>query len=406
MPASANSHPRLLLGVSGGIAAYKACELTRLLVGAGFEVQVVMTAGASALVTPLSLQALSGRAVRSDLFDPAAEAAMGHIELARWAELIVIAPASANCIARLAHGLASDLLGTLCLASTAPLFLAPAMNQQMWAHPATQDNVRQLLSRGARLLGPAVGEQACGDFGPGRMLEPQAILAALIAERARTPLLRGRRVLVNAGPTYEDIDPARFIGNRSSGRMGFAIAAEAFALGAEVTLVAGPVSLPTPPGVRRIDVRSAAEMRAAVLAEVPGQDLFVAAAAVADYRPAAVSASKHKRQDASWQLQLVPNPDLVAEVAALPQRPFVVGFAAETENLLQHARAKRLMKGLDLIAANRIGHGAVGFESEDNQLTLISADAELELAPSSKQAQARALLTEVAARLGRSALPR
>ncbi len=402
MQAPPISNHHVLLGVSGGIAAYKACELTRQLIAAGFEVQVVMSAGAQAFVTPLSFQALSGRAVRSELFDPAAEAAMGHIELARWAGQILIAPATAHCIAQLAHGLAADLLGTLCLASSAPLSLAPAMNQQMWAHPATQANIQLLSQRGVRLLGPAAGEQACGDIGPGRMLEPEAIVAALLADRAHAGLLAGRRVLVNAGPTYEDIDPARFIGNRSSGRMGFAIAAEALAMGAEVTLIAGPVALPTPPGVRRIDVRSAAEMRAAVLAEVLGQDLFVAAAAVADYRPAAVSASKLKRSAAALHLELLPNPDIVAEVAASPTRPFVVGFAAETDDPLGHARAKRVAKRLDLIAANRIGCGAVGFESEENQLTLIWADGEQALPRSAKNVQARALLAHVAARLGQT----
>lgn len=396
------SNHHVLLGVSGGIAAYKACELTRQLIAAGFEVQVVMSAGAQTFVTPQSFQALSGRAVRSELFDPAAEAAMGHIELARWAGQILIAPATAHCIAQLAHGLAADLLGTLCLASSAPLSLAPAMNQQMWAHPATQANIQLLSQRGVRLLGPAAGEQACGDIGPGRMLEPEAIVAALLADRAHAGLLAGRRVLVNAGPTYEDIDPARFIGNRSSGRMGFAIAAEALAMGAEVTLIAGPVALPTPPGVRRIDVRSAAEMRAAVLAEVLGQDLFVAAAAVADYRPAAVSTSKLKRSAAALHLELLPNPDIVAEVAALPTRPFVVGFAAETDDPLGHARTKLAAKRLDLIAANRIACGAVGFESEENQLTLIWADGEQALPRSAKNAQARALLAHVAARLGQT----
>ncbi|MGD9582441.1 MAG: bifunctional phosphopantothenoylcysteine decarboxylase/phosphopantothenate--cysteine ligase CoaBC [Lysobacterales bacterium] len=403
MQAPPVSNKHLLLGVTGGIAAYKACELTRQLIAAGFEVQVVMTAGAEAFVTPQTFQALSGRSVRRELFDPAAEAAMGHIELARWADRILIAPATAHCIAQLAHGLAPDLLGTLCLASSAPLYLAPAMNQQMWAHPATQANIALLRRRGVHFFGPAEGEQACGEFGPGRMLEPDAILAALLADRARSGLLSGRRVLVNAGPTYEDLDPARFIGNRSSGRMGFAIAAEAVAMGAEVVLVAGPVALPTPAGVRRIDVRSAAEMRKAVLAAVPGHDLFVAAAAVADYRPAAVSVCKLKRSAASLHLELLPNPDIVAEVAALETRPFVVGFAAETDDPLVHARAKRIAKRLDLIAANRIACGAVGFESEENQLTLIWADGELALPRSSKSVQARALLAHVAALLGPAA---
>jgi phosphopantothenoylcysteine decarboxylase/phosphopantothenate--cysteine ligase len=390
---------RILLGVSGGIAAYKACELTRGLRELGAEVQVLMTAAAQQFVTPMTFQALSGRPVRIDLWDPLAEAAMGHIELARFAEQIVIAPASADCLARLAHGLASDLLSTVCLASAAPLLIAPAMNQQMWRHPATQANLTQLLQRGVRCIGPETGAQACGDHGPGRMAEPSQIIADLLAQRAQAQVLAGRRLLISAGPTFEDIDPARFIGNRSSGRMGFAIAAAAAAMGAETTLIAGPVALATPTGVRRIDVRSAAEMHAAVLREVGGNEVFIAAAAVADYRPATPQSRKIKRTAQALELSLIPNPDIVAAVAALPNRPLVVGFAAETEDLLVHARSKLERKHLDLICANQIGVAGTGFECDDNQLTLLWPGGERALAPAPKTELARALLLEIAARL-------
>ncbi|MCR6701773.1 MAG: bifunctional phosphopantothenoylcysteine decarboxylase/phosphopantothenate--cysteine ligase CoaBC [Dokdonella sp.] len=361
---------RVLLGVSGGIAAYKAAYLVRRLVEAGAEVQVVLTENAARFVTALTFQALSGRTVRTGLWDEAAEAAMGHIELARWADRIVIAPASADLIARLAHGHADDLLTTLCLASAAPVAIAPAMNQQMWAQPATQANISLLRGRGMRIIGPGVGDQACGDVGAGRMSEPEDIVAALAADARRGELLRGRRVLVDAGPTHESIDPVRFIGNRSSGRMGFAVAAAAAAQGAEVTLVAGPVSLPTPAGVRRIDVRSAAQMHTAVLAEAPNADIFIATAAVADYRPESVSPSKLKKTGEAIALKLVQNADILADVAALPVRPFVVGFAAETDNVEAYARAKLERKKLDLIAANLVADN-VGFECAENALVLL-----------------------------------
>lgn len=390
---------RILLGVSGGIAAYKACELTRRLRELGADVQVLMTAAAQQFVTPMSFQALSGRTVRTDLWDSAAEAAMGHIELARFAEQIVIAPASADCIAQLAHGLASDLLSTVCLASAAPLWLVPAMNQQMWQHPATQANLTQLLRRGVRCIGPVTGAQACGDHGPGRMAEPTQIIAELLAQRAPAQLLNGRRVLISAGPTFEDIDPARFIGNRSSGRMGFAIAAAAAAMGAETTLIAGPVALATPAGVVRIDVRSAAEMHAAVMHQVSANDVFIAAAAVADYRPATPQTRKIKRTAQALELSLIPNPDIVAAVAKLPNRPLVVGFAAETEDLLVHARDKLERKQLDLICANQIGIAGTGFESENNQLTLLWPGGERVLEPAPKTELARAVLQEIATQL-------
>lgn len=389
---------RVLLGVSGGIAAYKSAELVRRLRDAGAEVRVVLTGNAARFVTPLTFQALSGHPVRSGLWDDAAEAAMGHIELARWADEVVLAPASADLIARLAHGLADDLLTTLCLASAAPLSLAPAMNQQMWAHAATQANLALLRERGVRVLGPESGSQACGDVGAGRLLEPDRIVAALVAARAPRRLA-GRRVLVSAGPTYEDIDPVRFVGNRSSGRMGFAIAEAAAGQGAAVTLVAGPVALATPAGVRRIDVRDAHAMREAVLAEAPASDVFVSAAAVGDYRPQAVAPGKIKKTGATLTLELVRNPDILAEVAALPRRPFVVGFAAETDDLEAQARAKLERKRLDLICANRVDAG-LGFEQPDNALLLLWADgAREELARADKRELAAQLVARIAARI-------
>lgn len=391
---------RILLGVSGGIAAYKSLELTRRLREGGAEVRVVMTEAATRFVQPLAFQALSGQPVRTTLWDEAAEAAMGHIELARWAELILIAPASANLIARLAQGRADDLLSTLVLASAAPLVLAPAMNRQMYAHPATQANLATLTARGVRLLGPASGAQACGEVGPGRMLEPAEILAALAPTDVRR--LEGRRVVVNAGPTLEDLDPVRFIGNRSSGRMGFAIAEAARALGAEVTLVAGPVSLATPVGVKRVDVRSAAQMLEACLAASATADLFIGAAAVADYRAAEVLTVKRKRAgEERLTLELLRNPDVIAEVTARHPALYAVGFAAETltgEALLAEARRKRAAKGLALVCANTVGAG-MGFEVDDNALWLVDADSAELLGPMPKSALARALLGAIAARL-------
>jgi phosphopantothenoylcysteine decarboxylase / phosphopantothenate---cysteine ligase len=389
---------RILLGVSGGIAAYKAAELVRLLRGRGAEVQVVMTEAATRFVAPMTFQALSGRPVRGALWDAAAEAAMGHIELARWAQRIVVAPASADVIARLAHGLADDLLSTVCLASEAPLLLAPAMNRVMWQQPATQANVATLRARGVAIAGPDDGEQACGETGPGRMIDPQRLLEMILAPPS-TGLLAGRRVLLTAGPTFEDIDPVRFIGNRSSGRMGFAVAAAARAAGAEVTLVAGPVALPTPPGVNRIDVRSAAQMRDAVLAALPGCDLFIGAAAVADYRPAEVLGSKRKKSGDSWPLELVLNPDILAEVAQHEPRPFVVGFAAETDDLEQHARGKLARKRLDLIAANRVGLQGCGFEAAENALSVYWADGGEEIPLADKGSVAQRLVELIAERM-------
>jgi phosphopantothenoylcysteine decarboxylase / phosphopantothenate---cysteine ligase len=389
---------RILLGVSGGIAAYKSCELVRRLRDLGAEVRVVMTENAAHFVSATTFQALSGQPVRSSLWDAEAEAAMGHIELARWAERILIAPASADLIARLAHGMANDLLTTVCLASAAPLYVAPAMNQQMWAHPAVQANVDTLRQRGVHLLGPASGDQACGDIGSGRMLEPLELREAMVASFG-APLLRGLKVVVSAGPTYEDIDPVRFIGNRSSGRMGFCVAQAAAEAGADVILVAGPVSMATPPGIaRRIDVRSAAQMRDAVVAASAGADIYIAAAAVGDYRPAEVAEHKLKKQDgAPLELRLAENPDILATLAAQTVRPFLVGFAAETHDVARYAQDKLKRKGLDMIAANQVG-GGLGFEAADNALTLYGPDGAIELPRASKMELARQLVAKVAER--------
>lgn len=363
---------RILLGVGGGIAAYKSAELIRRLRDLGAEVRVVMTAAGREFITPLTLQALSGHPVHQDLLDPAAEAAMGHIELARWADLVLVAPATADLMARLAQGAADDLLTTLVLATDAPVALAPAMNQAMWRDPATQANAALLVQRGLRLFGPADGSQACGDVGPGRMLEPDA-LARAAADCFQSGLLGGLHVLVTAGPTQENIDPVRYITNHSSGKMGFALAEAAAEAGARVTLVSGPVFLPTPDRVERIDVVSARDMLAACEAAMPC-DILVAAAAVADYRPEVVAPQKLKKDPASGEgllLQMVRNPDILATLAARADRPFSVGFAAETENLLAYATRKLKDKNLDLIVANDVANPDIGFNSENNAVTVI-----------------------------------
>jgi len=360
---------RVLLGITAGIAAYKAAELARLLIRDGAEVQVVMTVSASEFIGPMTLQAITGRPVRNALFDEQHEAAMGHIELARWADLILVAPATADFLAQLAAGMAHDLLSTLCLASTAPLMVAPAMNQAMWRHSATCSNVELLQSRGVSLLGPDEGAQACGDTGPGRMIEPEA-LAASVRGRFISGRLAGKRVLLTAGPTREALDPVRFLGNRSSGKMGFALASALVSQGAEVTLVAGPVSLPTPDGVRRIDAESAQEMRDAVFTYLPGTAIFVACAAVADFRPDKVVDQKIKKTDDTLTLKLVRNPDILSEVSLSPDRPFCVGFAAETNDVEAYADAKRRAKGLDMIAANQVGESQ-GFETDENALLVL-----------------------------------
>lgn len=389
---------RVLLGVSGGIAAYKSAELVRRLREAGAQVRVVMTEGAKRFITPLTLQALSANPVRDSLWDEGAEAAMGHIELARWATRVLIAPATADTLARLAHGQADDLLSTLVLATSAPLAVAPAMNQQMWAHLATQANVALLCGRGVQVFGPGSGDQACGEVGPGRLLEPAQLVALLASQvRANAPLA-GVRMLITAGPTFEDIDPVRFIGNRSSGKMGFAVAAAAAAMGAEVTLIAGPVALPTPASVQRIDVRSAAQMLAAVMAALPGQEIYIGAAAVADYTPATVADKKIKKTAADMSVALDRTTDILATVAAATPRPFVVGFAAETHDLEHYARDKLQRKGLDLIAANLVGCAGGGFEADCNTLQVFWADGARTLGPDSKTAVAQQLLGLIAER--------
>ena len=360
---------QVLLGVGGGISAYKSVDLVRRLRERGYVVRVVMTHAATAFVGPLTFQAVSGHPVRTDLLDPAAEAGMGHIELARWADRLLIAPATADLMARLAAGIADDLLTTLALATEAPLILAPAMNQQMWRHPATQENLARLTARGARILGPGVGSQACGDQGPGRMLEPLEIAEALSGSDVQR--LAGVRVLLTAGPTREPLDPVRYLGNRSSGRMGYALASALVDLGAHVALVSGPSALAPPAVAELVRVETALEMHAAVTARARACDVFVATAAVADYRPADPAGSKIKKNSEALEIRLVRNPDILAEVAALPTPPFTLGFAAETNDVEQYARGTLKDKRLDMIAANRVGGDSGGFEREENALLVL-----------------------------------
>ncbi|MBL6715806.1 MAG: bifunctional phosphopantothenoylcysteine decarboxylase/phosphopantothenate--cysteine ligase CoaBC [Pseudomonadales bacterium] len=399
---------RILLGITGGIAAYKCCELVRQLRREGAEVQVLMTPAAAAFVTPLSLQAVSGRPVRTDLLDPSAEAAMGHIELARWGEVLLVAPASADALARLAQGHANDLLSTCYLAFDGPKFLAPAMNQAMWRAPATGRNVAQLEADGATVLGPASGSQACGDEGPGRMIEPADLVQALEAwatargDSSPSPWA-GRHVVITAGPTREALDPVRYLTNKSSGQQGFALAEAAVAAGARVTLITGPVSLPTPAGVTRIDVEAAQDMLTAAEAACADADLCVAVAAVADYRVAEVATQKLKRQDGvPLTLTLVPNPDIIATLAAQRgsrARPVLVAFAAETENVLAHARSKRSKKGVDFVVANDVSRADIGFNSEENCVTVLGPSGETALPKMSKRALSTQLLQEFASAL-------
>lgn len=389
------ANKRLVLGVTGGIAAYKSAQLLRLLQQAGAEVRVAMTVAGAEFVTPLTFQALSGHPVHLDLLDPTAEAAMGHIELARWADAVLIAPATADFLARLAHGEAPDLLSAICLATRSPVAVAPAMNQGMWAKPITAENLARLRERGLWVFGPAAGYQACGDVGEGRMEEPEALVHKLAGIFA-TGTLAGRKVVITAGPTQEAIDPVRYLSNHSSGKMGYALAAAAAEAGAGVTLISGPVSLPCPDRVQRLPVTSAAEMLAACLTEADGADLFIAAAAVADYRPRTQAAHKIKRSGAPLTLELEPNPDIVATVAALPERPFVVGFAAETRNLLDNARDKLSRKGLDLVIANDVSDAGIGFGSDDNQVLVISRRTTLRPPRLPKDQLARLLIAEIA----------
>ena len=386
---------RILLGISGGIAAYKAAELVRLLTRAGADVRVAMTEAATRFITPLTLQALSGQPVWTDMWDPRVPDNMGHIEHTRDRDLIVVAPATADFMAKVAHGLADDLLSALCVARRCPLMLAPAMNVEMWENAATQRNLQALQEHGVMLAGPAAGDQACGEVGMGRMLEPAQIVTEI--ERLFQPgRLAGRRVLVTAGPTQEPIDPVRVLTNVSSGKMGYAVARAAREAGAQVTLISGPVALATPPGVARIDVRTAEEMFEAVKQAVKGSDVFISVAAVADYRVKNRSAQKMKKSGAGLALELEENPDILSWVAAQPRPPFCVGFAAESEKLAQHAKDKRLKKGVPLMAAN-LAQEALG--AEDNSITLYDERGEHPLGRGAKLELARKLLEHVAGML-------
>lgn len=394
---NATTNKRVLLGIAGGIAAYKSPDIARRLKERGFAVRVAMTRAACEFITPLTLQAVSGYPVHTDLLDASAEAAMGHIELARWADTVLIAPASADVIAKLAHGLADDLLSTLCLATTAPLVLAPAMNQQMWNAAATKANVAVLRERGMVFLGPGDGSQACGEVGPGRMLEP-ADIAAQVASMYNSDRLRGLGVLVTAGATREALDPVRFITNRSSGKMGYAVANAAAEAGAEVTLVSGPTLLEAPYGVDRVSVDSAREMYDAVMARVGDSAIFIAAAAVSDYAPETYSEKKIKKTEKQATIRLVRTPDILAQVAAIKNGPFTVGFAAETDDVEKYARDKLSTKALDMIAANRVGSIGAGFESDDNALNVYWSGGEKELMLAPKTRLARQLIGIVADR--------
>jgi phosphopantothenoylcysteine decarboxylase / phosphopantothenate---cysteine ligase len=390
-------HKKILIGITGSIAAYKIADLVRKLREQQAQVKVVMTAAAREFITPLTMQALSGQAVHSELLDATAEAAMGHIELARWAELVLIAPASADFLAKLAHGYADNLLNAICLATTAPIMVAPAMNQAMWHNLATQANCQILQQRKIKFLGPSNGEQACGEQGLGRMLEPELILQAL--HQHFTPaLLIGKKVLITAGGTREDIDAVRFISNRSSGKMGYALAAAAQLMAAEVTLITAPSCLAAPLGVKLVSVYSAADMYKAVFAEIHGQDIFIAAAAVADYKPKQVLTHKIKKHQDYLNLELTKTDDILAAVASMQPKPFTVGFAAETENLEQYATTKLITKNLDLIAANLVGSN-LGFDSDYNQLNIYWSDGEQILAYASKRDLANQLMQLIAKRL-------
>ena len=394
-----NHAKRILLGISGGIAAYKAPSLVRNLRVHGADIVPVLSQNASRFVAQTALQAVAGNRPRTDLWDAEAEAAMGHIELARWADAVVVAPATANLLARLANGIADDLLTTVYLATTAPVFVAPAMNVRMWQHAATRRNLQRLRADGVTVLGPADGEQACGEYGPGRMIEPEEIAEEVIAAIGTPRVLTGTRVLITAGPTREFLDPVRFISNRSSGRQGFALAEAAYQAGAEVTLVAGPVHLPTPSGIERIDVVSAQEMKDAVTERAPGADIFVSVAAVADYRPHTTHDQKLKKSEqpsGDFRVALKENEDIVGSIAGVEPRPFVVGFAAETEKPLDHAREKRRRKCMDAIVVNDVADPTIGFDSSENAVTLIHAAGEVGLPKMPKHAIARRLVKEIA----------
>jgi len=386
---------KIIVAVTGSIAAYKSAELVRRLRDIGAEVRVVMTQGACEFVTPMTFQALSGNPVHVALLDASAEAAMGHIELARWADVILVAPASANTLARLAAGMADDLLATLCLATSATIALAPAMNQLMWANAATRKNVSILQQRGMLLFGPGRGEQACGDVGEGRMLEPAELMDEMLKLLDKNLPMAGYKLMVTAGPTYEDIDPVRYIGNRSSGKMGYAIAAAAARWGADVLLVSGPVGLDCPEGVQRECVRSAHDMHSCVMSNIEGVDIFISAAAVADFRPAELAPQKLKKGAAEMNIKLLANPDILRGVGLLADAPFTVGFAAETENVEQFARGKLKDKRLDMICANQVGCSSGGFEDEKNALEVYWQEGACSLPMMNKIELAEQLLNQV-----------
>ncbi len=385
-----------IVGVTGSIAAYKAAELTRSLIREGANVRVIMTEGACEFITPLTLQALSGHEVHTDLLDTEAEAAMGHIELARWADALLIAPASADSIARLVQGRADDLLGACALATPAPVFVAPAMNQEMWAKQATQDNVQTLIARGVTLLGPSSGSQACGDVGAGRLLEPDQIIVK-VAEQFSTGALAGRHVVITAGPTREPICPVRYISNRSSGKMGYALAEACVSAGAKTTLISGPVSCEPPIGATVINVETTQQMFDASVAAAATADIFIGAAAVVDFKPATVHVQKIKRNGLeSMDLSLIPNPDIIASIADSASRPsLVVGFAAETHEVKAYARKKLASKSLDFIFANDVSDQSIGFNSELNAGVLISKDSEITMPMSSKRVLAESIVSEL-----------
>lgn len=390
------SNKRILLGITGGIAAYKSAELVRALAKAGADVRVVMTDGAKEFITPLTLQALSGNPVHHSLLDPEAEAGMGHIELARWADFILIAPASANFIARVTAGMGNDLLTTLILASNTPKAIAPAMNQAMWADENTQANIQTLKTLNkVQIWGPDAGEQACGDVGPGRMLEPD-VLAQLLSDQFESDLLTGKTVTITAGPTREAIDPVRYISNHSSGKMGYALAVAAIEAGAKVNLISGPVNLATPDRVNRIDVASCNDMLAAVESVLDETDIFIGAAAVADYRPADVADQKIKKHQDAMQINLVKNPDIIATVASKENKPFTVGFAAETQDVVAYAKGKLEKKNLDMIVANDVSQDGIGFNSDQNAIIIIDRHSQTDFAQASKYQLANDVVSHIA----------
>lgn len=389
------TNKQIILGITGGIAAYKSAELTRLLKAAGADVRVVMTPAATSFITPLTLQALSGHPVHLELLDPEAEAGMGHIELAKWADLIVIAPTSADFMARLAHGMGNDLLSTLCLATAAPICLAPAMNQAMWRSSATQQNVDTLKQQNVQLWGPGVGEQACGDTGPGRMIEPTDILER-ISEQFNSGTLAGLNIYITAGPTREPLDPVRYISNHSSGKMGYALAEAAIDAGANVKLISGPVNLPVPAHVKRISITTAEDMLEASLEGISDCDIFIACAAVADYRPTSIAEHKIKKgNEEIMELHLIKNPDIVATIAERANKPFTIGFAAETRDVLSYAQGKLERKNLDVIVANDVSQAGIGFNSDENAVTLVTRDTHIDIPQTSKRQLAAQLIEHI-----------